>query len=293
VAEDLVTTTVTVLGTGIMGAGMARNLLAAGLDVTVWNRTPDRARPLGDAGARVATDPAEAVSGCDVVVTMLWDAESTVNVMERALPAVSPRGVWAQCATVGLGDTERLADLAARHGVGFVDAPVLGTRKPAEEGTLTVLAGGPPALREAVAPVFDAVGSRTVWVGERPGDGHTLKLVVNSWVESVMAGTAQAVALAEGLGLDPGRFLDTIRGGPMDCAYAQIKGAAMIAGELPPAFTLSGAAKDAGLIVSAMRGAGVNSGVMEAVLAACRAGEEAGHGDKDMAALIHYFRPRP
>jgi 3-hydroxyisobutyrate dehydrogenase len=107
-----------------------------------------------------------------------------------------------------------------------------------------------------------------------------------------MAGTAQAVALAEGLGLDPRRFLDTIRGGPMDCGYAQ-PGAAMIAREFPPAFTLSGAAKDAGLIVSAMRGAGVNSGLMEAVLAACRAGEQAGHGDKDMAALIHSFRPRP
>jgi 3-hydroxyisobutyrate dehydrogenase len=88
--------------------------------------------------------------------------------------------VWVQCATFGLGDTERLAGLAAGRGVGFVDAPVLGAREPAEEGTLTVLAGGPPALREAVAPVFDAVGSRTVWVGERPGDGHRLKLIVNS-----------------------------------------------------------------------------------------------------------------
>ena len=110
------TTTVTVLGTGIMGAGMARNLVAAGLDVTVWNRSPDRARPLADAGARTATDAAEAVAGADVVVTMLFDADATAQVMEWALPAVDPGAVWVQTGTVGLDGTARLVELAERYG---------------------------------------------------------------------------------------------------------------------------------------------------------------------------------
>ena len=128
------TKTVTVLGTGIMGAGMARNLVKAGLDVTVWNRTPDRALSLGDTGARVATDAAGAVAGADVVVTMLFDADSVAQVMEEALPAMAPDAVWVQTSTVGLEGTERLAALAARHDVAFVDAPVLGTRRRPSRG---------------------------------------------------------------------------------------------------------------------------------------------------------------
>ncbi len=288
------TKTVTVLGTGIMGSGMARSLIAAGLDVTVWNRSPDRARALADAGARMATDAAEAVAGADVVVTMLFDTDSVAQVMAWALPATAPGAVWVQTSTVGLEGTQRLAELAARHEVDFVDAPVLGTRGPAEQGTLTVLAGGPEALREKVAPVFDAIGSRTVWVGERPGDGHRLKLVANSWVATLVGGTAQAVALAEGLGLDPRLFLDTIAGGPLDSAYAQLKGKAMIAAEFPASFSVRGAVKDAELISAAVRAADVHEGMAEAVAAAFRAAQAAGHGDEDMAAVVHAFRhPRP
>jgi 3-hydroxyisobutyrate dehydrogenase len=288
-----VTTTVAVLGTGIMGSGMARNLIAAGLDVTVWNRNPERARPLADAGARMTTDVAEAVAGADVVVTMLFDADSVAQVMEWALPAVAPGAVWAQTSTVGLEGTNRLAELAARHDVGFVDAPVLGTRQPAEQGTLTVLASGPEELREAVAPVFDAIGSRTVWVGERPGDGHRLKLVANSWVATVTAGTAQAVALAEGLGLNPHQFFDVIAGGPLDSAYAKVKGTAMIEGEFPPSFTLNGVVKDTGLIAEALRSAGVDDRLMTTLNGAFAAADAAGHGDEDMAAVVHTFRAKP
>ena len=286
------TKTVTVLGTGIMGAGMARNLIGAGLDVTVWNRSPDRASPFADAGARVATDAADAVAGADVVVTMLFDADAVAQVMEAALPAMAPEAVWVQMSTVGLEGTERLAALAARHGVAFLDAPVLGTKAPAEQGTLTVLVGGPSALRDAVTPVFDAIGSKTLWIGEQPGDGHKLKLVANSWVGMVTAGTAQAIALAGALGLDPQLFLDVIAGGPLDLPYAQLKGKSMIADEFPTSFAVSGVVKDLGLIAAAMRGADVHDGVVEAVAAAFRTADTAGHGDEDMAAVVHAFRPR-
>jgi 3-hydroxyisobutyrate dehydrogenase len=287
-----VTKTVTVLGTGIMGAGMARNLTGAGLDVTVWNRSPDRVRPLADAGARIATDVAGAVAGADVVVTMLFDADSVAQVMEEALPAMAPEAVWVQMSTVGLEGTERLAALAARHDVAFLDAPVLGTKAPAEQGTLTVLVGGPSALRGAVTPVFDAIGSKTLWIGEQPGDGHKLKLVANSWVGMVTAGTGQAIALAGALGLDPQLFLDVIAGGPLDLPYAQLKGKSMIADEFPTSFAVSGVVKDLGLIAAAMRGAEVHDGVVEALAAAFRTADTAGHGDEDMAAVVHAFRPK-
>ena len=146
-------TTVAVLGTGIMGSGMARNLVAAGLDVTVWNRNADRARSLADVGARVATDAGDAVGGADVVMTMLFDADATAQVIEPVLPSLTPGAVWVQTGTVGLEGTARLAEVADRHGVDFLDAPVLGTRQPAEQGALTVLVGGPEALREKAAGV--------------------------------------------------------------------------------------------------------------------------------------------
>jgi 3-hydroxyisobutyrate dehydrogenase len=275
-----------------MGAGMARNLIGAGLDVTVWNRSPDRVRPLADAGARIATDVAGAVAGADVVVTMLFDADSVAQVMEEALPAMAPEAVWVQMSTVGLEGTERLAALAARHDVAFLDAPVLGTKAPAEQGTLTVLVGGPSALRGAVTPVFDAIGSKTLWIGEQPGDGHKLKLVANSWVGMVTAGTGQAIALAGALGLDPQLFLDVIAGGPLDLPYAQLKGKSMIADEFPTSFAVSGVVKDLGLIAAAMRGAEVHDGVVEALAAAFRTADTAGHGDEDMAAVVHAFRPK-
>jgi 3-hydroxyisobutyrate dehydrogenase len=286
------TQAVTVLGTGIMGSGMARNLARAGLDVTVWNRSADKALSLADVGAAIADDPRSATAGADVVLTMLFDAEAVEQVMTEALPAAGRGTVWVQSSTVGLDATGRLAQLADRHDVGFVDAPILGTRQPAQEGTLTVLAGGPERLRDAVAPVFDAIGSRTIWAGEQPGDGHRLKLAANSWVLSVVAATAQAVALTRDLGLDPQQFLDVIAGGPLDSAYAQAKGRAMIAGEFPPAFPLDGAAKDSALIADAMRSAGTNDHLMAAMHELYAAAVEAGHGDEDMAAVVHAMAAR-
>jgi len=282
-------TEVTVLGTGIMGSGIARSLLKAGLKVTVWNRSLDKARPLGKFGAVVAEDIGSAVARADVMLTMLFDAEAAEQVMDVALPAAESGAIWVQCATVGLDGTARLAEQARRRGIGFVDAPVLGTRQPAESGSLIVLAGGPEQLRESVSPVFDAIGSRTVWVGERPGDGHRLKLATNSWLLSVVGGIAQSIALTRGLGLDPRIFLDTIAGGALDCTYAQLKGKMMIAGEFPPAFTLAGAAKDSTLIAEAMRTVGTDDHLMRALHWEFQAVADDGHQQEDMSVVVRAF----
>jgi 3-hydroxyisobutyrate dehydrogenase len=283
---------VAVLGTGIMGAGMARSLLRSGLDVRVWNRSPGRAAPLAADGARVADTAAEAVTGVDAVVTMLWDGGSVAEVMTEALPA-APEGVlWAQASTVSLHDaSDRLPALAGRHAARFIDAPVLGTRQPAEDGKLLVLAAAPEPLRAPVTPLFDAIAARTIWVSERPGDGTRLKLVANSWVGTLVAATAQAIALAQGLGLDPQVFLDAVKGGVVDTPFLHVKGQAMIAGQFPPAFAVDGAVKDTGLIAAAMRETGTDAALMDAVAQQFRKAADFGHGGEDMAAVFHAFRP--
>lgn len=269
---------------------MARSLARAGHEVTVWNRSVEKARPLADDGITVAADARKAVDGASVVLTMLYDTDSVASVMTEALPAMADGAVWAQTSTVGLDGTETLAALADRHGVGFVDAPVSGTRQPAEEGTLTVLAAGPEGLRATVAPAFDAIGARTIWVSEQPGDGHKLKLATNAWVLSVVSGAAQSIVLTEALGLDPQLFLDVIGGGPLDSPYVQLKGKAMISGDYPLAFALSGALKDSTLIGETLRGAGVDDRLTMAVNALLTDADDAGHGGEDMAAVAKAFR---
>ena len=135
---------VAVLGTGIMGAAMARNLLGAGVEVRVWNRSREKAEPLAEDGATVADSPEEAVEGEGTIVTMLADAGAIAEVLGGgALSGLAEDGVWLQMSTVGLQGNERLARLAGEHGVAYVDAPVLGTKGPADGGQLIVLASGP------------------------------------------------------------------------------------------------------------------------------------------------------
>jgi len=282
---------VAVLGTGNMGAGMARSLLRSGLRVSVWNRSPSRAEPLAADGAYVAGTAAEAVAGVDAVVTMLWDGKSVAEVMTEALPTAPDGVVWAQTSTVSVHDAgDRLPALARRGGALYIDAPVLGTRQPAEEGRLLVLAAAPGPLRDLVTPLFDAIATRTVWVSERPGHGTRLKLVANSWVGTIVAATAQAIALAQGFGLDPQVFLDTVKGGAVDSPYLHIKGQAMIAGKFPPAFTLDGAVKDTRLIAAAMRESGTDATLMDAVTQQYRKAADSGLGGEDMAAIIRAFQ---
>ena len=277
--------TVALLGTGTMGAGMARNIAAAGLPLRVWNRSRDKAEALAGTGARVAGTVAEAVTGADLVVTMLFDADSVAATMEQAREGLGPDAVWVQQTTVGVAGHDRLAALADDLGVTLVDAPVLGTRKPAEEGALVVLASGPEEVRPRVEPLFDAIGSRTLWVGPA-GAGSRLKLAANAWVLTVVEGIAESLTLARALGLDPALFLEAVSGGAMDAPYVQLKGSAMLDGDFAPAFGLHGAAKDAGLVVDAARGAGVDLAVLEAVRGHIDRALAAGHGDKDMAATF-------
>ncbi|GIF08370.1 NAD(P)-dependent oxidoreductase [Actinoplanes siamensis] len=280
--------TVAVLGTGIMGAAMARNLARAGHAVRVWNRHRDKAEPLAADGAHVADSPAEAVTGADVILTMLYDGETVRTVLAEAVDGLRPGALWVQSTTAALPDIAELAATAAEHGLVFFDAPVLGTRQPAEAGQLTVLAAGPPEHRDAVAPVFAAIGSRTVWTGADPGAATRLKLVANTWVLAVTHGAAETLALAKGLGVDPADFFGVIEGGPLDLGYLRAKGAAILEDRLTPAsFAVVTAEKDARLIVGAGADHGVRLDATAAGAQRFRRAAEQGHGDEDMAASYY------
>jgi 3-hydroxyisobutyrate dehydrogenase len=284
-------TKVAVLGTGIMGAAMARNLLSAGMQVGAWNRSREKAEPLEKDGAEVADDPADAARGAEFLLTMLADAEVVEEAVgDGVLPALAEDGVWLQMSTVGEEGNDRLAKLAAEHGVAYVDAPVLGTRQPAEQGQLIVLASGPEEVRERSEQIFDAVGSKTVWLGEA-GDGSRLKLVVNNWIVGLLGVLAETVAFAEATGVEPVRFLETIEGGPLGLPYAQMKGSMMIEEDFPTSFSANLARKDASLVLDAARAHDLRLGIAEAVTARFDEAIQAGHGDEDMAAVYKTARP--
>ncbi len=267
------------LGTGIMGLPMARNIAAAGHEVTAWNRTPEKAEPLREHGVTVVEEVAEAIRGAEVVVTMLSDGPATLEVARGF--ELGEGVVWWQAGTVGLAANDELAALAGE--ASYVDGPVLGTRQPAEDGELQILAAGPG--RDLLAPLFEATGAKTLDLGDEAGAGTRLKLVLNHWIVALTAGLADTVLVARALGVEPQLFLDAVAGGPLDAGYVQLKGGAMVAGEFtPPSFPLKHAAKDARLVLEAVDGLAL--AVAPGALARFAAAEAQGHGDEDMAAVV-------
>jgi 3-hydroxyisobutyrate dehydrogenase len=275
--------TVAFLGTGIMGAPMARNLAGAGHEVRAWNRTSSKAEGLG---ATVAGSPAEAVDGADVVVTMLADGPA----VEAAMAGVELTSdqIWWQCSTVGVEWIERLAQGTP---AAFVDGPVMGTKAPAEQGALTVLASG--AGRERLGEIFEPVAAKVVDLGDEIGAGTRMKLVMNHWVIAFVEGLAETIALAEGLGVDPAKFLDGLEGGAMYAPYVRLKGSPMIERSFEPSFSLKLAHKDAGLVLEAARAAGLELPLPALVRDQMGKAIERGHGEDDLSATFMASCPEP
>ena len=284
--------TVAFLGTGTMGLPMARNLLQAGFSLRAWNRTAQRAEPLRSEGAEIHGDPRAAAEGADVLVTMVSDADAAHEAAAAALAGLAPGAVWIQCSTIGLDGIARCAQLAHEARIALVDAPVLGTREPAEQAQLVVLASGPDEHRERCQPIFDAVGQRTIWLGPA-GHGSRCKVAVNSWIVGVVGVLAETISLTQGLGLDPACFFEAVDGGALDLPYARIKGRQMIARSFEdPAFRLALARKDADLVLQAATEAGLGLPIMEAAAERLRSAEEDGHGEEDMSATYWASAPQ-
>lgn len=284
--------TVALLGTGAMGAGMARNIAGAGIPARVWNRTREKAESLDGPRVTVCDSAGQAVDGADVVVTMLWDADSVEETLREARESLAPGSVLLQTTTVGVDGAARLGRVAADLGLEYVDAPVLGTKGPAEQGTLVVLASGPREVEPRISPVLDAIGARTLWVGDA-GAGSRLKLAANAFVITLTGALAQSLAAARALGVDPSLFLEAVADGPMDSAYVRMKGTGMLEEKFTSAFGITGAVKDADLILEAVRAQGVDLPVLSAVEQQLRSVVEAGHGDEDVSAVYRvYDEPR-
>ena len=276
---------VAVLGTGIMGSAMARNLAAAGLRTMVWDRSSEATAPLADAGALVAPSPQDAVREARVVITMLPTADVVNSVVFAAAAAAFADGaVWAQMGTIGLAATSGIGERLGRirSDVMFVDAPVSGSKGPAEAGQLLILASGPPAAEAIVRPAFSAIGRKTVWLGEA-GQGTRMKMVVNAYLATLVEGVAEALELAERLGIDPAALEDAIEGGPLDAPLADAKLHKMKSGDYTPEFPLEWALKDVDLAIAA---AGADRlPLLEALSRHWRAAVEAGHGRDDISAV--------
>lgn len=280
--------TVAFLGTGIMGSAMARNAAAAGLPVRGWSIPLADAERLAEERVEVRPSAAEAVADADLVVTVVPDAraiESFAIGNDGFLDAMSPEAIWIQCSTVGVEPADRLVQLAAEHGATIVDAPLLGSQGPAERAELVMLASGEEEAIERCEPLFDAISRRVVRLG-KAGNGSRMKMVTNGWIMSSVAAVAEAMALADALGLDGSHFLGAIADSALDMGYAQTKGSMMLAGEFPAQMRLANGAKDARLATAAHHGAGIEGRVVGAAADLMARGVELGHADEDMAAAF-------
>jgi 3-hydroxyisobutyrate dehydrogenase len=276
---------VAVLGTGIMGSAMTRSLLAAGLRTRVWDRSPEATAPLSETGALVAASPGEAIRDAPVVITMLPTADVVESVIfgEKVAEAFAPHAVWAQMGTIGLAETTRVAGRLAelRPDVMFVDAPVSGSKGPAESGQLLILASGPAAARQPLSRAFSAIGRSTVWLGEA-GQGSRLKLVVNAYMSILIEGVAEAVELAGRLGIETARLAEAIEGGPLDAPIADAKLHKIERGDFAPEFPLQWALKDVDLAIEAVDGSTLP--LLAALSRQWHAAVDAGHGRQDVSA---------
>jgi 3-hydroxyisobutyrate dehydrogenase len=268
-----------------MGSAMARNLVAAGLHTTVWDRSAPATKVLTAAGVAVASSAPESVRDAEVVITMLPTGDVVNSVVfDGAVPQAFSRGaVWAQMGTIGISATAEIVRRLAeeRPDVMFVDAPVSGSKGPAEAGQLLILASGPPEAKAVATPAFAAIGRKTVWLGEA-GQGSRMKLVVNAYMSILIEGVAEALELAVRLGIDPDKLADAIEGGPLDAPIADAKLHKMERGDFAPEFPLEWALKDVDLAIESAQGDTLP--LLTALSQQWRAAVAAGHGREDVSA---------
>lgn len=277
------TQSVAVLGVGTMGSAFARRLLGAGMQVSVWDRTPAVAARLAEAGAVVGATPEEAVRAAGVVITMVPTIAAIEDTMPRALAALPQSAIWLQMSTIGADGTERAIVLAKerRPDVVFVDAPVSGSKRPAEEGKLLILASGPAAALDALAPVFSALGQKTIrW--ERAGAGSRMKLVLNTWLAVLGEGIAETAVLAQSLDVSLNDVSTCIGSTALDAPWALSKLDKIERGAFDPDFSLALASKDLHLALDAANRAHRRLPMAQAIATQWESALQTGLGDRDV-----------
>ena len=278
--------TVAVLGIGTMGHGMAKSALRGGIPTIVWNLTAAPTRDLADMGAEVAETAADAAARAGIVITMVTDADAALSVAteQGMLDALAPGAIWAQMSTIGVAGTERVVQLveARRTDVLLLDAPVSGSKEPAEQGQLIIFASGPDNARARVTPVFDALGQRTIWVGPL-GAGSRLKLVNNTLLAFTAEGVGASIALAHRLGVETETVIDALDGGPLVSSWESAKLQRIARDDFSPQFPLVLALKDVHLALES-----VDAGRFASLASLAREWEHAvdqGLGDQDVTVV--------
>jgi 3-hydroxyisobutyrate dehydrogenase len=277
------------LGVGLMGSAMTHRLLDRGIAVIAWDRDADHVRALEGRGGEPAKAPSDVVSGAGVVITMLPTAPVILDVVEPLLEDWPEGTVWLQMSSVGAAEADQLTQVAEQHAVRLVDAPVSGSTHPAEAGELTILASGPESTRNAVQPVFDALASRVLWVGEA-GMGSRLKLATNHWMITVVAALAESMHLCQAMGLDQQQFIALLDGGPLGSPYALQKLDEMRRHQYPAGFPVRLALKDLELVREVEQSSRATMPLLDAVLERfATAGEDL--ADQDLAAIYELGGP--
>jgi len=275
------------MGLGIMGSAMAANILKAGYPLTVYNRTAGKAEPLAQLGAQVAASPKSLAAAAEVIITMVTGPEALYELLwgpEGAAEAFGPDQVFINMSSVSPSFTLELGKQLAPTAIRFIDAPVSGTRKPAAEGTLVILAGGRRAKITDLEPLFLSMGKKVIYCG-RLGQGSMMKMFINLLLGVMMAGFAEALNFGRQGGLDFEAMLDTVLSGAMNCPMFQVKAQLLKEKNYPPAFPLKHLAKDAKFVLDTAYETGAPVPLGQMLLHLYRLGVGQGWGDEDIAAV--------
>ncbi|HAU5564813.1 TPA: NAD(P)-dependent oxidoreductase [Serratia fonticola] len=280
---------VAVLGLGAMGHAFAANLLKKDFVVRGWNRTRAKGEDLLDAGLQLSDSAAQAVEGADVVIAMLSDGDTTRQTLTEASSALKQGATVCQMGTIGVEATDALiADLQhARPDVLFIDAPVSGTKAPAENAQILVMASGDQSKAQAAEQVFAAIGKGTQWLGEA-GASSRMKLVVNSWLIGLMQSLAESTRLAEQFGFSTDDLWNVLDGGPLAAPYAKMKLGMIASGDFTPQMHLVWALKDAKLALDAAGDSKLPA--LENIVDVWQQAVDAGYGEQDLAAVYQYLK---
>jgi 3-hydroxyisobutyrate dehydrogenase len=271
-----------------MGSAMAHRLLDRGIEVVAWDRNPEQVTAVAERGAMRGDEPAEVASTADVVITMLPTAPIVLDLVEPLLEDWPEETIWLQMSSVGASEADRFVEVARAHNVTLVDAPVSGSTHPAEEGELTILASGPDSARTPVEPVFEALGSRVLWVGEA-GMGSRLKMAANHWMIAMTAALAESMHLCDAMGLDQQQFVELLDGGPLGSAYGLLKLDEMRAHDYPVGFPVRLALKDLELVREVEQSSKAPMPLLDATYERFQAADE-DHADEDLAAVYEVGR---
>jgi 3-hydroxyisobutyrate dehydrogenase len=280
------------LGLGIMGSNMARRLQEAGFPLTVYNRNPAKAAPLAAGGATIADSPRQAAAQADVIISMVSDdpAARAVWLGENgALAGAKPGAVVIECSTVTVGWVRELAAAAAARQCEFLDAPVTGSRPQAEAGELNFLVGGSAATLDKVRPVLAAMSKSATLLGP-VSSGSQFKLINNFVCAVQISSLAEALAMIEHSDLDRAKAMDVILSGAMASPLVKTLAARMMTPNYTPNFPLHLMTKDVGYAIEEGKRLSVDLVTGKAAQAVFRSAIAAGHGDKDMAAVVEPLR---